>query len=276
MALSNATVTPIPEAGSVIGVDVGFSPKRRSSAVCRLDWTASRIDISVGRYRSIEPERTEVLSRMVDRPIIAAAFDGPLRSDLEVIGMYRHAELMLTRRLQPFIGKPGQSSAPTGKLLNHNANICAKIVIDTGVLAAATHRRAIHGSAIAEAFPSSFLGLMIMDPKGLQASRGNRSDSFYIHLAASGGLNRLLEYLLPSRELAVPFDAIKNHDERAAVVCALTALCIAVGEYTAVGDHNGWIILPPPSFIQQWAWKELSVNAQENEGLEWLGFRPAH
>ena len=154
-------VVAIPEAGSVIGVDVGFSPKRRSSAVCRLDWTAKRIDLLVERFRSVESERTEVLCRAVDRPIIAAALDGPLRSDLEVIGHYRRAELMLTRQFQPFIGKPGQSSSPIGKLLNHHANICAKTVIGSGMLADATHKHAIHISAIAEAFPSSFLGVLI-------------------------------------------------------------------------------------------------------------------
>jgi hypothetical protein len=52
--------------------------------------------------------------------LTAAAFDGPLRSGLDLIGRYRVAERMLTRRLQPHIGKPGQSSAPVGKLLNEN------------------------------------------------------------------------------------------------------------------------------------------------------------
>ena len=41
------------------------------------------------------------------RPIVAAAFDGLIRRSFEIIGRYRTAERMLTRRLRPLIGKPG-------------------------------------------------------------------------------------------------------------------------------------------------------------------------
>jgi hypothetical protein len=43
--------------GSVLGVDVGYSPKRRSSAVCRLDWTEQKIHWTIARFRAAEPER---------------------------------------------------------------------------------------------------------------------------------------------------------------------------------------------------------------------------
>ena len=45
---------------------------------------------------------------------------------------------------------------------------------------------------------------------------------------------------------------LRNHDDRAAFVCALTALSVATGEFTAVGDERGaWIILPPQMGIRR-------------------------
>ena len=258
----------IPVSGSVLGVDVGFSISRRSSAVCRLDWNATEIKLTIDRFRALEPERSAVLGAVADRQLIVAAFDGPLRSDLEVIGRYRLAEKLLTRRLFPFIGKPGQASAPVGKELNAHANACAKIILDLGLVGASAHDHAIHPAAIVEAFPSSFLGVLIDDPKSLSARRGDRSDNFFVHLAEIGLLNSLIEHLLPGRHLAQTFSTITNHDDRAAVVCALTALAVAAGDYVVVGDEDGWIVLPPRSFIRPWAWTLLQQNAQQG-GLEW-------
>ena len=121
----------IPISGSVLGVDVGFSTKRRSSAVCRLDWNATEIDLTINRFRALEPERSAVLSAVADRSLMVAAFDGPLRSGLDIIGRYRLAEQRLTRKLFPFIGKPGQSSSTVGKELNAHANACALRLFST-------------------------------------------------------------------------------------------------------------------------------------------------
>ena len=119
------------------------------------------------------------------------------------------------------IGKPGQSSTPVGKQLNCHANECAKVVLGLGKISPATHRTAIHAKAIVEAFPSSFLGLMIAGPQLLDAQRGNRSDIFYVHLARTGVLTRLISDLLPNRRLVDIFEAVTNHDDRAAVVLRL-------------------------------------------------------
>jgi len=255
----------LPRAGSVLGVDVGCSPKRRSGSACRLDWDETSIRWRIERFRAVEPERAEILRRVLGgTKILAAAFDGPLRPGLDLIGRYRTAERLLTRKLQPLIGKPGQSSAPIGRLLNKHANICASNVIDEGLLAASPHRHAIHEFAIAEAFPSSFLGVLIEAPGELGARRGDRSDTFYRHLSGNGRLQLLLDYLLPGRAQA-GFAEVTNHDDRAAVVCALSALCVAARDYTVVGDFDGWIVLPPRAMIQGWAWDLLAANAAEGE-----------
>jgi hypothetical protein len=175
----------LASAGSVLGVDVGYSQTRRSSAVCRLDWDEKKIHWTIARFRAAEPERSATIARIAgETPLACAAFDGPLRSDLEPIGVYRVAERMLTRRLQRLIGKPGQSSTPVGR--QFHANECAKVILGLRKISQAAHRTAIHAKAIVEAFPSSFLGLMIAESQLFDAQRGNRSDVFYCILRGRG------------------------------------------------------------------------------------------
>jgi hypothetical protein len=256
----------LPARGSVLGIDIGCSPIRKSSAVCRLDWDESRVKWSIERFRAVEPERAQTIERVASNaPLSAAAFDGPLRQGLDVIGRYRTAERMLTRRLQPLIGKPGQSSAPVGKLLNAHANDCARIVLDSCNLREVQHSVGIHERAIAEAFPSSFLGVLIEQPEALNARRGDRSDTFFQYLATAGIFHKLIAHLLPGRSLVIHPSTVTNHDDRAALVCALTALCVAAGDFVAVGDDNGWIILPPVTFVQSWALGLLETNAAGEE-----------
>lgn len=251
--------------GRVLGVDVGCSPSVKTSAVCRLEWTERTITWTIARFRAIEVERVAVITQVAgSSQASAAAFDGPLRRGLDIIGRYRSAERMLTRRLQPLIGKPGQSSSPVGKVLNQHANACAEAVMRHCDLAPADHDVRIHDRAIVEAFPSAFLGLMIEDPAALNARRGDRSDTFYQHLVQTGGLEGLLDHLLPGRALVASMASITNHDDRAALTCALTALCVAAGRYTAVGDsEDGWIILPPLDLMPAWACALLRQNAAE-------------
>jgi hypothetical protein len=172
---------------------------------------------------------------------------------------------MLTRRLAPLIGKPGQSSAPIGRLLNHHANECVRDLVANSNVQRAQHAVPIDAKAIVEAFPSSFLGMMIQRPEQVAARRGNRSDVFYLHLAVKGVLQALIQHLLPGRCLAADPSSVANHDDRAALVCALSALSVAAADFVAVGDDAGWIILPPRRFIQSLQWSKLSANASEEK-----------
>jgi hypothetical protein len=254
----------LPTSGSVVGIDVGYSRTRRSSAVCRLDWDAATVRWRIKRSTSIETERAAIITEIVgNKMLLSASLDGPLRRGLDVIRVYRVAERMLTKRLQPLIGKPGQSNAPVGRQLNVHANACARTLLGSANLRRYTHKIAIDDLAISEAFPTSFLGLMIDDPAPLKAGRSNRSDKFFIHLVEKGVLDDLLDHFLAGRRLESQFGNVRNHDDRAALVCALTALCVAGGDFVAVGDRNGWIILPPVCSIKGWAWEMLRQNNSE-------------
>jgi hypothetical protein len=241
--------------GSVLGVDVGWSVKRASSAVCRLDWNERQITWTIRRFTAEPEQRHSTIRSVIDgHRLEVAAFDGPLRGDLGSIDSYRLAERRLTERwLRDAIGKIAQSNSGNGLLLNAATNACASDVLDSGLVEAATHAHAIQDAAIVESFPNSFLGLMLEEPAAFKGGRGSRSDRYFAALCVNGGLERLLQHVLPGRTAVAPLASVTDHDERAALVCALTALCVAAGDYTAVGDGEGWIMLPPRSLIAAWA-----------------------
>lgn len=231
---------------------------RRSSAVCLLAWTAQRFCWSIRRFRAVPEERDAVISETIgERALLAAAFDGPFRGALDEIGVYRTAERVLTlRAFRERIGKPGQSSTPVGRALNNATNDCVRSVLRHH-LAPASHAGAVHRLSVAEAFPSSFMGVMLDGPDWPVVRRGDRSDVYFEQLAAQGRLQQLVAQLLPGRCGTQGFDAVRNHDDRAGLICAMTALGVAAGRYVAVGDEQGWIILPPATAMAPWAREAL-------------------
>jgi hypothetical protein len=252
----------LPACGAVVGIDIGFSITRRSSAICLLAWDRHTIEWQIDRFRALPAERDQAISRATaDRDVLAVAVDGPVRSGLDLIKCYRTAERMLTNALCVKIGKPGQSNSPMGLRLNEATNACLNAIIAVARIGIATHRVKIHERCIVEAFPSSFLGLMLADPASVLAVRHNRSDKFFETLTSDNTLTRLLRHFLPRRTMTNALGSVRNHDDRAALICALSALAVASNDFCAVGDRDGWIILPPRRFIRPWAWRLLTMNA---------------
>lgn len=261
----------MPQRNAVAGIDVGYSTVRRSSAVCLMTWDDEIIDWEIRRYRATDSERLEAIRSVLgNRSLGAVAFDGPLKKGFSHIGEYRAAERILTKSFGARIGKPGQSSSPVGIRLNEEANNCVRVVLSVADIETSMSAVRIDERCVVEAFPSSFLGLMISDPEGIGAIRRNRSDKFFEVLNSDGTLPRLLGYLLPGRRSLRDLGDVKNHDDRAALVCAISALGVAVGKYCAVGDKNGWIILPPHTFIKQWAHDLLVKNEIHDLASSWF------
>ncbi|MDB5613061.1 MAG: hypothetical protein JWQ22_714 [Devosia sp.] len=253
----------LPLSGSVLGVDVGWSLKQRSSGICRLTWTADTILWRIERCTYDETERRATIGRVLGgQAVLATAIDGPLGPNFEHILRYRAAERMLTRGLQRHIGKPGQTNSGNGIKLNQSASAFANDVLSLNSVGPAKHLEALHSSAIVEAFPTSFLGVMVGDPAVVPTISKQRSDRYYSYLAENGRLAALLDAYLPGRVLAQRFREVTNHDERAGLVCALTAMAIATGDYSAVGDNDGWIILPPLRFMAPWASSIIRANEE--------------
>jgi hypothetical protein len=105
-------------------------------------------------------------------------------------------------------------------------------------------------AAIVEAFPTLFLAALIPE-KELLAALGEepvrkKSDIYWKRLVAGYRVQKLLDFLLPGRCFANELREFTDHEHRAAIVCALTALTVAKGHAVGVGDpDDGDIFLPP-------------------------------
>ena len=250
--------------GSVLGIDIGWSETSRTSAVCRLSWDDRHILWKTDRFRATASERQTISHVAGENALLAVAIDGPLRQRFDLIGHYRSAERLLSCGVLPKrIGKPGQSSSPNGRKLNAEANKTAEFVRRLCRVSRARHAVRIDEFAIVEAFPTTFLGAMLEDPP---AHRHKRSDAYFAHLAERRSFDRLAQRLLDGRTWIRDPGDLRNHDDRAAFVCALTALSVAAGEFTAVGDdRDGWIILPPQWAFADWAWTAASETARHEQ-----------
>ena len=202
----------------------------------------------------------------------AVAIDGPLTRGLRRVPHYRAAEALLSRGVFQLRGKPGQTSSPTGQQLHHHATLLAELVLERAQaglfsISPASHIEAIHTAAIVEAFPNQFLAVLIQE-LNLPRLHRDASDRYWEVLAAGNELRNLLTHLLPSRTLVTTFEQISDHDQRAAVVCALTGLSVVAGGAVGVGDPaDGDIFLPPAALwgrsqsrSQSWAETALREN----------------
>ncbi len=262
----------LPSRGSVVGIDVGYSPKNLTSSVCILEWDVKAISWRFERFRYLPEDRQKAIDSAIgNRKALAVGIDGPLKLNLEAATTYRMCERMLTSGIHHKIGKPGQSSSPNGKNLSKAAVETAEYLVLTSKVGIASHPQKIHDLAIVEAFPTSFLGLLIEGPVPSRSKRIKRSDQYFSLLANSGRLSSLLETLLPKR-IFDDFASIRNHDDRASLVCALTALLVASGTYSAVGcNSDGWIILPPKKWLAPCMLRGL-IEAGQRNGEKFLIF----
>ena len=252
----------LPDAGSVLGIDVGWSTRCDTTAVCRLSWKNGIFSWKIRRCRAEDPSRENALNDAAGTdPLLSVAIDGPLRRGFGEIGRYRSAERLLSRGGLLKVGKPGQSSSPNGKKLNNQANSWANLVTKR-TIHKATHCWPIHDKRIVEAFPTTFLGVMIATPEKV-AQSGKRSDRYFRHLAGDQDLDKFRRLLGCHTGWERQPREIKNHEDRAAFVCALAALCVAAGQYVAVGDKkDGWIVLPPKWMFAEWVWDALQENLE--------------
>lgn len=254
----------LPEKGAVLGIDVGWSEKRKTSAACLLVWDDRYAGWEIRRFTAKKEDRRAVLSALLGRRKLAmAAIDGPLPPDFSPLHHHREAERALTLGIGREVGKPGAVNTPVGRKLCLAATTLAKELAARRCLARTHLPYRVTPHAVIEAFPSAFLGVMLPTP--FASTRARRSDDYFVALAGTEahGLLALLHRLLEGRQILGDVIRIKNHDERAAFVCALTALAAASGHYTAVGDRDGYLYLPPPANseeragLQPWAEKRL-------------------
>jgi hypothetical protein len=180
-----------------------------------------------------------------DRRVAGVALDGPLAKGFRLISHYRAAEAILSRGVLQKRGKPGQTSAPVGQKLHAHASELAALIVQQVRVDPATHCDPIARDRVVEAFPNIYLAALV-DEVHLSPVARNASDVYWCSLVGtSSKLAHHVGELLPGRRLDLDLASISNHDHRAGVICALTALSVALDKHVAVGDAlDGDIMLP--------------------------------
>lgn len=251
----------------LIGLDVGFSATRRSSGVARL----ANGQLRLGRATSVWSSRAEILGRSGRTEV--AAIDAPIVPDL-------HWDARLCERLFTFGAfqrrcKPGLSQVRgTGRQLREagfdTAGQIAPIVSDSDNMT--QFPRVWAGRNLVEAFPNAFLGVAVPVTRYEvmpRLRRGKKFDWLYDQWVELDAFTEPAEALDPTGALLRECENCTDHEERAALVCLLTAGEVARGRYTAIGEKSGgYFFLPRLTNWAPWARQELEKQRGRLERLE--------
>lgn len=242
--------------GVYLGIDAGYSKTVRSTGICVLRPGTPKPIVAV---RVWADETLQAVESILAGDIpTAIGIDAPLvpiegKALYRLSRKYRECERHLSGGVFQKRCKPGPTNSPRGYALHRQATKVANVL--------ATQ---FEGSPISEAFPNAFLGVMLPDKVFCRwIPRGKKSDEFWAHCFISqGSMWKLLPALFgrDAREIFYAARLVTNHDERAAVVCALTARCAHAGIGSPCTGQDGEIILPPAGFIQPWAKDHLRKN----------------
>lgn len=241
----------------LIGLDVGFSATRPSSGVARLGADGA---VRLGHTTSAWEARREFTGTdLAD----VAAIDAPYTT--AGAAAVRGCERVFTLGAFQRRCKPGLSHVPgTGQNFRAAGWASAqqlRHLAPTRELATDFPR--VDGCNIVEAFPNAYLGVCLSaEAYGdmVKLRRGQKFDWLYdnwVRLQLFRGVIAELR-LRPLEGLEGECTANRHHDQRAAIVCLLTAAGVAAGRYVAVGDPSGgYFFLPPWPRWAAWAREEL-------------------
>jgi predicted RNase H-like nuclease len=250
-----------PSDVEVGGVDVGLTFLAKTSGVCRTGPSGHHVACTYcdRESRLEELGRGELSVLAVDAPIVPGRLHYDVRSCEKVFvwGAFQ-------RRC-----KPGESHVPgSGQALRR-----AGFETTHSLASAAPRRelcrdfpRVVSSSNIVEAFPNAFLGVALDEETFSKApKRGEKFDWLYTCWRVQRqheAIQAMVDWPRPEFWDAISTNA--QHDQRAALVCALTALCVARGRYVAVGDERGgYFFLPPWPLWQPWARQCFDANRND-------------
>ena len=253
----------IPARGTVLGIDVGYSETGRTTGLCAVTWDEDALTWQAAVTGTADDVRTAALQQLLEKVhhVKVVAIDGPLRPGLDCVRQYRCADSLLARGMFQRRGKPGASHVGVGWDLHCAATDVAKLVMR---VVRVRHR------AVVEAFPNAFLAVLHDDagfPRSVEAQR-RWTDVLYARASVRAALERLLKDVAGHRTIVGDWDFAGSsraalHEERSALVCALTALCVAARRSVSVGaTADGFIHLPPRTAWSRWAEEALRDNVE--------------
>ena len=246
-----------------MGVDVGFSTTRSTTAIAFLD----------GQQFCVVPAATTWESRKAQIPRdfcpAVIALDGPLLPGGADERIRRLCETVFIQAPFHKRCKPGLSHWGLGlELRRASAQACAQFsrLLVSSLLESLN---AVYpGGPVVEAFPNAFLGVLTPEVELLLApklKRGRRFDWLYDQMAMTGRLEPVLSQGLDMPdEFWLRLRAETDHELRAALICLLTAALAAQGTAAIIGESKGgWFWLPPWSLWEPWARQGLESVANK-------------
>jgi predicted RNase H-like nuclease len=254
-----------------IGLDVGFSSRKRSSGVARLNSGV----VSVGCATASLESRTvlfgvdEVDLAAIDAPILGRdSYDKRACERLFTLGCFQ-------RRC-----KPGLSHVPgTGRAFRQAGHESARQLseISSGRELLVKFPRVWGARNLIEAFPNAFMGVLL--PGGCfdqmpKLRRGRKFEWLYNECRERNIFDSVVNMIGTAtlRSILQHIKSNQNHDQKAALICLLTAAAVTAGRYTAVGDPaGGYFFLPPWEAWAPWARQEVETQRRRMEPVEmWI------
>ena len=263
---------------NLIGLDVGFSARRRSSGVARLTLGVVSVGCATASVesRAVLFGADEVDVAAIDAPILGReSFDKRACERLFTLGRFQ-------RRC-----KPGLSHVPgTGRAFRQAGHESARQLskISSARELLVKFPRVFGTRNLIEAFPNAFMGALL--PGGCfdrmpKLPRGQKFEWLYDECLKRKTLNSVIDVIGGATRPSVlhHIKTNQNHDQKAALICLLTAAAVAAGRYTAVGDEEGgYFFLPPWEVWAPWARRELMTQRQRVEFVEvgWMEYASTH
>ncbi|MDK1377223.1 MULTISPECIES: DUF429 domain-containing protein [unclassified Sinorhizobium] len=242
----------------LLGIDVGYSLSRPTTGIA---WCAGG---NVGCAKAHTDWNRRQLHIPASTMFSVIAIDGPLLPVDAPDGLDRSCERLFIRGAFHARCKPGLSHHGHGLALRKAA---AETAAQVRHLAAAPMigRSIIPGAAIIEAFPNAFLGVLLEDDRFAmsRAAKRRRFDWLYDQAVESHVFDRLLDAIGWNNDtLLQKVTTERDHEQRAAWICLLTAATAVAGKSEAVGDEaGGWFWLPPAELWAPWARQALAQNS---------------
>ena len=261
-----------------LGIDVGYAADHDTTGLCLITVDQANFNWICLNTGTDSNQRLNDLRNLIPRgtTLSGVGLDGPVVHGLQLVNYYRSAEALLSRGAFRGRCQPGQTSSGNGQNLHRHATQLAKLVLQLQVdgyliIAGANHLEAIHHHRIVEAFPNAFLAFLLsLHEIPLAIPRDQRSDRYWAIAVRNSYLHSLIGLLAPRRRMANDLANVRDHDHRAAFICALSAMCVARDTYVSVGTRgSGDIILPPQAVWRadaagQVSWAEPTLRANVN------------
>jgi predicted RNase H-like nuclease len=256
----------------VIGLDIGFSAKRRTSGFVVACLSSGKLSAIDGPRALTQAGAVDALDRsMRSTDVAAVAVGAPTATS--VPSEYRPVERVFSLGRFQTLCKPGSSGSPIGRDLAEarHANLSAVAGMASYVPFDQLGSRRLLAPVV-EAFPTATMAVFA-DPSELPATdRSDKTDRYFESLVSGADAG------FCGVRLDADLRRVTNHEKRMAVICALVASWYLNDAYTAVGSaQHGYFLMPA---LSAWhpLWREelkRSLAREERASCVHGGVEPA-